>query len=192
MKKLILIAALFIPASVRADQCASPLLAHTDASEMREFQNLYQCLAGSASDIVGPFQVVYSTDGTDTTSTSTSYSDTGLAATITTTGTHRVKITFTQGCAENNNGVRGTVTGIQIVRDTTSVKVYPGFCGRTDAVAPALANSIQMMVPGLWIDSPGAGSHVYKTQMNNPPASGSALILDAQNGPGFMMLEEIP
>ena len=111
-------------------------------------------------------QVVNATYGTETASTSSTYADTGLTATITPTlATSKVLVIITQqgvqkGSADSTNSVE-----IRMLRGATSILTFGDFNGNTNT---AINNNIGS-VSASYLDSPATTSATtYKTQFRNP------------------------
>ncbi len=140
-------------------------------------------------------QVVQATYSTQVTVTTTTYTDTGLSASITpTSATSKVLVLIQQVCAATV-GSGATGLGIKLLRGSTDI-YNPS---PTDGTGPFLlyANSVGIYSPVYfqYLDSPATTSSVtYKTQ-GRPYASGLTAIFQTQaatqNGNSSIVLMEI-
>ena len=126
-------------------------------------------------------QVVYADYGTETSTTSTSFSDTGLTASITpTSATSKILIIFTQqGCAKYNdaaNAVRiNLLRGSSIILNVNDLGAYTG---TTDT------NNIS--ISASYLDSPSTtSSTTYKTQFAARSAGNSVYVQQYGTNSGY-------
>jgi hypothetical protein len=110
------------------------------------------------------FQLVYATSSATNSSTSASFVSTGLAGTITTTGSHRVKVTF-NGTARNTSGA--TTQMAWQITDGTTASGPLGYLQWTTA-----AGQQEYAFSGTYVASPTAGSHTYTLQLRQVSGSG--------------------
>jgi hypothetical protein len=117
-------------------------------------------------------QVVYGTYSTDTTSSSSTYADTGLTATITpTSATSKVMVLLTHnGCLKFTSD---TYLGLKLFRGATDIATFGGQAGATGSSAFNAVGSVSL---GL-LDTPATTSATtYKTQLNSGNNTASARV----------------
>jgi hypothetical protein len=116
-------------------------------------------------------QVVTGTYSTETSSTSTTYADTGLSATITPSSTSSKILVF----GSNNGGAKKSgdgYGGLQLLRGTTSLYVPHTRYGYTSSNAWVYGFSLSFH----YLDSPSTTSATtYKTQFKSVVADGTAV-----------------
>jgi hypothetical protein len=116
-------------------------------------------------------QVVTGTYSTETSSTSTTYADTGLSATITPSSTSSKILVF----GSNNGGAKKSGDGygdLQLLRGTTSLYVPHTRYGYTSSNAWVYGFSLSFH----YLDSPSTTSATtYKTQFKSVVADGTAV-----------------
>jgi hypothetical protein len=120
-------------------------------------------------------QVVYGSTSTFAASSSATYADTGLTATITPTlSTSKVLVLVTQnGCAKYTNNTGGD---LQLLRDSTSLIVFGRNVGQTGSTATNNIGSVGCQ----YLDSPATTSATtYKTQFASRAGSAE---FDVQDG----------
>lgn len=117
-------------------------------------------------------QVVNATTNTQTSSTSTTYADTGLTASITPSSTsNKVLVLFSQaGCHKSGGNTHGR---LKLLRDSTDLYEPDNYYGWTNST---LNNGVAT-ISGCYLDSPSSSSSVtYKTQFNNGDAAGTVYV----------------
>ena len=117
-------------------------------------------------------QVVNATYNTQTSSTSTSYADTGLTASITPSSTsNKVLVLFSQaGCHKSGGNTHGR---LKLLRDSTDLYEVDNYYGWTNST---LNNGVAT-ISGCYLDSPSSSSSVtYKTQFNNGDGAGTVYV----------------
>jgi len=118
--------------------------------------------AGAASAVV---QVVSATYGTATASSSTTYADTGLTASITpTSATNKVLVIVSQNGCSKTAGNSGNSLGLRLVRGSTTIAQIAVETGYTGSSSFLLMGSAGIA----YLDSPATTSATtYKTTFNN-------------------------
>ena len=126
-------------------------------------------------------QVVSVDYGTETSSTSTSFADTGLTASITpTSATSKILIIFTQqGCAKYTDA--GNAVRVNLLRNSSiilNVNDLGAYTGTTDT------NNISMSAS--YLDSPSTTSSItYKTQFAARISGNSVYVQQYGNNSGY-------
>lgn len=123
-------------------------------------------------------QVVYGSNDTNGLSTSTTYADTGLTASITPSSTSsKVLVIVTQaGCYKNNSD---TALFLQLLRGTTSLIEFERNAGQTASTAYNFIGTCSTT----YLDSPATtSSTTYKTQFRNKSAGGNGSGVNAESG----------
>jgi len=125
-------------------------------------------------------QVVEGTTSTDVDSTSTTFVDTTLTATITpSSASSKILVIFHQNGCVRVSGTTTTGIGLRLMRDATSLGVFAYYAGYTGTSLSVFLGTIS----GSKLDSPATTSAVvYKTQFKNQVAGGAEVTV--QNG-GF-------
>jgi hypothetical protein len=115
-------------------------------------------------------QVVSATYSTQVASTSSSWTDTGLSATITpTSATSKILLIANINGIYHGNSL--ACFGAQLVRNSTSICIFEGTLGTTNTSQIASASGMNYM------DSPATTSAItYKVQFNNPSASATTYV----------------
>ena len=118
-------------------------------------------------------QVVNGTYSTETSTTSTSFVDTGLSASITpTSATSKILILVSHGTVEKNAAATGGGVSLQLVRNATFLCFIGNALGYTNT---ALINRCSASI--VYLDSPSTASSVaYKTQFNSNSGSASSMV----------------
>jgi hypothetical protein len=134
-------------------------------------------------------QVVQGTYGTETQTSSSTFSDTGLSASITPSSSSNKILIFVShaGCLKYSTN---TSIGMRILRGSTSIHDFGGRAGLTDGT---VANEVGTMAT-MYLDSPATtSSTTYKTQYKSTNNTGFALLQDANAGAvvSTIMLMEI-
>jgi hypothetical protein len=150
--------------------------------------NQVQAYDGAAFKPVGNIlQVVEGTTTTSTTSTSGSYADTNLSATITpTSDTSKIFISYSQPLGTSDSTVNIGIS-LRLVRDSTEIMAF------TDAhfqESGTTAVGLRFIHSAVYLDSPATASAItYKTQFARYTGGGTARVNNG--GPGKMMLLEV-
>jgi hypothetical protein len=132
-------------------------------------------------------QVVNATYNTQTSSTSTSYADTGLTASITPSSTsNKVLVLFSQaGCHKSGGNTHGR---LKLLRDSTDLYEPDNYYGWTNST---LNNGVAT-ISGCYLDSPSSSSSVtYKTQFNNGDGAGTVYVQILSSGTSTVTLMEV-
>jgi hypothetical protein len=107
-------------------------------------------------------QVVSATHATAVTTSSSTFSDTGLTATITPSSTSSKILVMVANSVGKQTG--NTAVGVRLLRATTVISVIEGAAGTTSGSVPVYVASASMN----FVDSPATISPVvYKTQFNS-------------------------
>ncbi len=123
-------------------------------------------------------QVVQGTYGTQTQTSSSTFSDTGLTASITPSSSSNKILIFIShaGCLKYSTN---TSIGMRILRNSTSIHDFGGRTGLTDGT---IANEVGTMAT-MYLDSPATtSSTTYKTQYKSNNNTGFALLQDENAG----------
>jgi len=135
-------------------------------------------LSSSSMPTGSLLQVVQGTYNTQTSTTSSTFSDTGLTASITpSSSSNKILILVSHaGCLKYNTN---TTIGMKIVRNSTDIHIFGGRAGLTDGT---IANEVGTMAT-MYLDSPATTSSItYKTQYNSNNNTGYALLQDSTAG----------
>jgi|9_EtaG_2_1085328.scaffolds.fasta_scaffold73650_2 hypothetical protein len=147
-------------------------------------------------------QVVQHSTGSEVSSTSQSYVDSGLSGAITTTGSNKVLVIVNQQFRVKRSTTRAS-GGFQIVRGSTVITTGPnnesgtrGFGIDSETVdSGATLTALLGRLTMTYLDSPSAGTHTYKTQMSVLSSSNSgevrAQYSTTDNGFSFLTLMEV-
>ena len=121
-------------------------------------------------------QVVTASTSAETTSTTATYADTGLTATITPTlATSTILVSVHQNGLRHYGGF--TDLNLYLQRDGVNWKLIGARISNLDSATP-VANSVGG-AGGQYLDSPAdTSAHTYKTQFNNRLATGSVRVQD--------------
>jgi len=128
-------------------------------------------------------QVVSGSDSTVTSSSSSTYADTGLSLSITPSSTSsRVLVLVNHnGCGKTNNN---TYLQVRLLRDSTAIHTIHGYAGENASTARQFFGSVSCS----YLDSPATISAVtYKTQSASGANSGYAYINQASNSTIVLM-----
>lgn len=123
-------------------------------------------------------QVVHATDNTNTTSTSTTYADSGLTASITPSATSsKVLVIATQnGCYKMNSD---TSLFLKLLRGATDLIEFERNAGQTASTAYNFIGTCATT----YLDSPATtSSTTYKVQLRNKVAGGNGVGVNAESG----------
>lgn len=164
----------YIPSGTTAQRDGSPAAGYLRFNSTTGQAEIY---TGSAWSAVGGgpgtiVQVVNATANTSTTSTSTTYADTGLTASITPSSTsNKVLVLFSQaGCHKAGGNTHGR---LKLLRDSTDLYEPDNYYGWTNSTSNAGVATIS----GCYLDSPSSSSSVtYKTQFNNGDGAGTVYV----------------
>ena len=133
-------------------------------------------------------QVVNAHTGTQATTTSSSYSDTGLTATITPTSTSsKILVLIQQSCAKSG---ADTYVNIRVYRDSTEIGGV--VAGRSIGYTGDSGNNyVGMGFTNSFLDTPSSTSAlVYKTQFDSNNNTGTVRV-QVDSGQSYMTLMEI-
>lgn len=123
-------------------------------------------------------QVVQATYSTQTTSSSSTFADTGLTASITpSSSSNKILILVSHaGCLKYSTN---TTIGMKIVRNSTDIHNFGGRTGLTDGT---IANEVGTMAT-MYLDNPSTtSSTAYKTQYNSNSNTGTVMLQDSTTG----------
>ena len=127
-------------------------------------------------------QVVNATYSTQTTSSSSTFSDTGLTATITpTSASSKILVLVTQaGCGKETNN---TYLQLRLLRDATVVSNFERSAGYTATITSNYFGSSSVC----YLDSPATiSATTYKTQMNSKANNALVLVQTTESGVNSM------
>jgi len=134
-------------------------------------------------------QVVSATYSTSVTTTSATYADTGLTASITpSSATSKILVQVSHSSKVERSGTNNVYSGIKILRDSTGILVGPGYeygflAGSSDLVLRSRINMIYM-------DSPASTSALtYKTQSSVYSGAGSLTLQEAGQTSTIILME---
>ena len=144
--------------------------------------------AGSASAVQASsgrvLQVVNATYSTQTTSSSSTYSDTGLTASITpSSSSSKILIIVSQNGVSKSSG--NTYVALQLLRNSTSIVVFETQIGYTNSTLETnMASSTN------YLDSPATTSSVtYKTQFKSPNSTNFATVQTGSSTSTITLME---
>ena len=148
-------------------------------------------ISGAAGSIVQPgmiIQVVSAQYTTEVGSTSSTYTDTGLTATITPKyATSKILVQINMNGAYKTNDNTGTRINTKVFRDSTELDIMTSALGYTNT---ALRQSVGTASYVL-LDNPSTTNAItYKTQFSNPSSSATAY-WQLNNVPSDITLLEI-
>jgi len=132
-------------------------------------------------------QVVHAHTGTEATSNSTTYADTGLTATITPSSTSSKVLVFIDQSVSKAGSTYGN---IRVYRGST--EIGGAVAGRSIGyTGDSTHNYVGMGFTNSFLDTPSSTSAlVYKTQFNNNNADGTIRV-QVDSGQSYMCLMEI-
>jgi hypothetical protein len=132
-------------------------------------------------------QVVNATYSTQTSTTSTTFADTGLTATITpTSATSKILVFVNQVGCHRNSGTNGALQ-LRLLRGATSIVTFEKYLGYNGGTVEINAGSASTT----YLDSPATTSATtYKTQLATD-LSGFTLAVQANGGTSTITLMEI-
>ena len=154
-------------------------------SRARDLANLGDGITGADLPAGSVLQVVSSTTSTEVTSTSASYIDTGLTATITpSSASNKVLVIVTHGEISKTADANARLA-MRLVRGATTISQFAsGLAYINSAVNGRASPSIT------YLDSPATTSATtYKTTAANPDASGSVNIQNNSTMSTITLLE---
>tara|TARA_R100000322_G_scaffold152324_2_gene110265 strand:+ start:256 stop:852 length:597 start_codon:yes stop_codon:yes gene_type:complete len=145
-------------------------------------------------------QIVQAETSSEVTTSSTTYVDSGLSGTITTTGSNKVLIIVNQQYRVFRN-ISQALGGIRLMRGSTVVDEGPNNASGAQPFGIGVINtSSDNHLYGrhvmTYLDSPSAGTHTYKTQMALTTALNSATFraqyqANGENGKSIITLMEV-
>ena len=146
-------------------------------------------------------QVIQGSTSSEVTTSSTTYVDTGLSQAITTTGSNKVLVIINQQFRVYRNSSQA-LGGFRLMRGSTAIEQGPnGDSGRDPFGVGVINTSSDNHLYGrhvqTYLDTPGAGTHTYKTQMGLTTLQNSATIRaqynasNGENGTSFIILMEV-
>jgi len=146
-------------------------------------------------------QVIQGSTDTEVTTSSTNYVDSGLSQAITTTGSNKVLVIINQQFRLFRNATQA-LGGFRILRGSNAIEQGPnGGSENAPFGVGVINNTNDNYLYGrhvqTYLDSPGAGTHTYKTQMAVTTAQDSAHIRaqynasSGANGTSFITLMEV-
>ena len=146
-------------------------------------------------------QVIQGSTDSEVTTSSTTYVDTGLSQAITTTGSNKVLVIINQQFRVYRNSSQA-LGGFRLMRGSTVIDQGPnGDSGRDPFGVGVINTSSDNHLYGrhvqTYLDTPGAGTHTYKTQMGLTTLQNSAAIRaqynasNGENGTSFIILMEV-
>ena len=146
-------------------------------------------------------QVIQGSTDSEVTTSSTTYVDTGLSQAITTTGSNKVLVIINQQFRVYRNSSQA-LGGFRLMRGSTAIEQGPnGDSGRDPFGVGVINTSSDNHLYGrhvqTYLDTPGAGTHTYKTQMGLTTLQNSAAIRaqynasNGENGTSFIILMEV-
>lgn len=132
-------------------------------------------------------QVVNATTTTQATSSSTSYADTNLSATITPTSASNKILVIVHQATLKGTGNNANAVNLRLLRDSTTVWTSTA---NHDTNSSLQYNGITSMA---WLDSPNTTSAVtYKTQFANQTAANIVYVqINQSNSPSSITLMEV-
>ncbi len=132
-------------------------------------------------------QVVSGQTNTTVTSSSATYADTGLTATITPSSTSNKILVLLAQYVTKSAGTAITRADLRLLRDGTSLNEFAKSIGFTNSSS----NLFGLCVTLMYLDTPAAiTALVYKTQFANPAASATISVQDG-NSLSTMILMEV-
>ncbi len=157
--------------------------------------------APSSSSNNRVFTLPDSATSSEVTTSSTTYVDTGLSQAITTTGSNKVLVIINQQFRVYRNSSQA-LGGFRLMRGSTAIEQGPnGDSGRDPFGVGVINTSSDNHLYGrhvqTYLDTPGAGTHTYKTQMGLTTLQNSAAIRaqynasNGENGTSFIILMEV-
>jgi hypothetical protein len=165
-------------------QVASGLIASVSGASLTGTQNIPKATLPTGSVL----QVVNATYGTGTSSSTTTYVDTGLTATITpTSATSKILVIVYQADPFKSNQNVSNAINIKLVRNSTDLIAF----GQANCFTGTAMQNNGTSIGTTYLDSPATTSAVtYKTQFANY-TSAAQVAVQATNGISTMTLMEI-
>jgi len=142
-------------------------------------------------------QTVNGTFSSQVERTSAGFTDTGLTANITTTGSNKVLIFVCQALEARQYNSTGFAQGKLALIRTTSGSSSNVFLGTNKSIVVSGPGSGDYFVASGCIasivaeDSPSAGTHTYKTQIEVSARSGTAIRSGSESHPAEIILMEV-
>ena len=142
-------------------------------------------------------QTVNATTNSQVERTSSGFADTGLTANITTTGSNKVLIFIAQSLESRQYNATGFSVGRLILVRTTSGSSSNVFAGGRSVATSGPGSGSYFIASGCIAsivaeDSPGAGTHTYKTQIARIVGGGGTAVRANSDGhPAEIVLMEI-
>lgn len=138
-------------------------------------------------------QVVYASTGTTVTSTSTSFADTGLSASITPSSTSSKILILVNQAAGYFRATTAAGTSLKLVRNTTDIFTPGGASAQFINIGGASSVEIKTIIPVQYLDSPSTtSSTTYKVQGRCFSTSSSGeTVFQASNDQSTIVLIEI-
>ena len=132
-------------------------------------------------------QVVQGTTSTSVTSTSTTYVDTGLTATITPTSANsKILVVVAQNGGFKGNGNINNGIGAKLLRGATSISSFAAYAGWSYTTTYNYMETIGTT----YLDSPATTSATaYKTQFKNMVAAGEVKLQSQSNTSTITLME---
>lgn len=133
--------------------------------------------AANMNDIRGAFrilQVVQGTTSTEASSSSTSYADTGLTATITPSATsNKILVVVAQAGITKSSGNAANALNLKLLRGVTEIQRIGYSVGYTGTALSLFVGTLTSM----YLDSPASTSALtYKTTFSNDSATASVAV----------------
>ncbi len=135
-------------------------------------------------------QVVYGSTSTAVTSTTSSFADTGLSASITpTSSSSKILILVSQNGLQKTNASSSNAMDLTLLRGSTNL-LSPNFAGAMTETGTAIGNIISASV--CYLDSPATtSSTTYKTQFASRNGTSSVSVQFANISTSTIILMEI-
>jgi len=138
-------------------------------------------------------QVINATYSTSTSTSSATYSDTGLTATITpTTASSKILVLVTQAIYVQRGSSTYTLGGFKLLRDSTDIDAGSANIGAGIYAAGASAVDHRTTMTRVYFDSPASvSSTVYKTQIASNESSMNTTAQDGNRVSRIILIEVI-
>jgi len=150
----------------------------TDGTIVNADINASAAIASTKLSGVGKvLQVINAKFGTLTSSSSSTFADTGLTASITPSSASNKILVFANmvGCAKSANN---TYMGLRLLRNSTTIHLLETQAGYTAGSVTSNFGSDSVT----FLDSPATTSATtYKIQFNNTPATGTVIVNDGSS-----------
>ncbi len=134
-------------------------------------------------------QVVNATYGTATSTTSTTFVDTGLTATITpTSALSKILVIVDQGGVSKTATISGSAVGLTLLRGATSILEFASYNAYTNSVVANYIGSVSLN----YLDSPATtAATTYKTQFKQSDATPNTVQVQNNGSVSTITLMEI-